>query len=165
MYEGQTGVFARGSKLEGHITPQSLGHLTPGHSNSEKGINSSNFKIPSLGDHFPVAVSHNCIEDSPGNAMEALLRCQEKALLPGEKNPPTKLCFRTETRAAYICTFQHCNKQFTRIYDLHRHHQGIHERKAKFPCRFTGCSRAAKAFPRKDKRDEHERKIHGRVIV
>lgn len=168
MYENQTGYFTDARQSQRCIASQSLGRVTPegGRPNSEKALNGAGFGfMPSLRDHFSAALSHNCIKDSSGNAIEALVRCQEKALLPGEKNPPAGLCFRTETRTAYICTFQHCNKQFTRIYDLHRHHRGIHEGKAKFPCRFAGCSRAVKAFPRKDKRDEHERKIHGRVIA
>ncbi|KAF2655880.1 hypothetical protein K491DRAFT_407247 [Lophiostoma macrostomum CBS 122681] len=72
--------------------------------------------------------------------------------------------FRTITKTTYICTYQQCNKQFARIYDLHRHHRTIHQRQAQFPCRWPGCPRQAKAFGRKDKRDDHERKKHGNAI-
>ena len=78
MYEGQTGYFTE-------YCIESLGG-PQGRPNSEKVTHSNNLKItPLLGAHFPVAASHNCIEDSSSNVMEASLRCQEKALLPGEK--------------------------------------------------------------------------------
>ncbi|KAH7128179.1 hypothetical protein B0J11DRAFT_264187 [Dendryphion nanum] len=75
--------------------------------------------------------------------------------------PSGGLQFRTITKTAYLCTFKRCNKQFTRIYDLRRHHEGVHERKASFTCSWIDCRRHVEAFTRKDKRDEHERKIHG----
>lgn len=74
-----------------------------------------------------------------------------------------KLRVRTVTKKSYVCTYQQCNKEFSRIYDLHRHRRGIHERQAQFSCRYAGCPREVRAFPRKDKRDEHEKKIHGTI--
>lgn len=82
---------------------------------------------------------------------------------PETKNRRVGLQFRTITKTAYLCTFKRCNKQFTRIYDLRRHHEGVHERKASFPCSWINCRRHVEAFTRKDKRDEHERKIHGNI--
>ncbi|PVI03418.1 hypothetical protein DM02DRAFT_625812 [Periconia macrospinosa] len=54
------------------------------------------------------------------------------------------------------------HKSFSRIQDLHRHHRGIHMQERKFVCRYAGCLRASRGFPRKDKLSEHERKVHGR---
>ncbi|KAF2241685.1 hypothetical protein BU26DRAFT_524849 [Trematosphaeria pertusa] len=74
---------------------------------------------------------------------------------------PADLWYRTETRTSYICLYPNCNKRFSRIYDLRRHHRGKHEGTAEFTCRYPGCRRGIRGFPRKDKRDDHERKIHG----
>ena len=91
MYENQTGYFTDTRQFQRRIASQSLGRLTPGlltpgRPNSEKVMSGAIFgSMPPLGDRFSAALSHNCIKDSSGNAIEALLQCQEKALLPGEK--------------------------------------------------------------------------------
>jgi hypothetical protein len=74
---------------------------------------------------------------------------------------PPDLCYRTETKKIYVCTYKKCNKRFNRIHELHRHHRGTHEKILPFPCRTDGCARAKRGFPRKDKRNDHERKMHG----
>lgn len=81
--------------------------------------------------------------------------------LQNEFSHATSMSYRTETRRSYICTFRNCNKCFSRIYDLHRHHRGAHDKRIQFNCRHSGCPRNTRGFPRKDKRDEHERKVHG----
>jgi hypothetical protein len=91
MYENQTGYFTDTQQSQRRIASQPLGRLTPGlltpgHPNSEEVMNGTNFGFtPSLRDNFSATLSHNCIKDSSGNAIEALFQCQEKALLPGEK--------------------------------------------------------------------------------
>lgn len=113
------------------------------------------------GDDSVTGISPNRIKDVSCDLQEASFGRERRALSPEKRKLQAKLCFRTETKKTYVCTYHHCNERFTRIYDLHRHHRGVHEGEANFRCRYTGCLRAVKAFPRKDKRNEHERKIHG----
>ena len=94
----------------------------------------------------------------PGNTMPTLFDFRTAETV-SESTP--NLCYRTETKKIYICTYKNCNKRFNRIHELHRHHRGIHKKILPFPCRTDGCERAKKGFPRKDKRNDHERKIHG----
>ncbi|KAF2250203.1 hypothetical protein BU26DRAFT_297146 [Trematosphaeria pertusa] len=72
----------------------------------------------------------------------------------------SSICFRTETKTHYRCTYGNCNKLFSRIPDLDRHHRGSHEGMRDFTCRVAGCQRAVRGFSRKDKRNDHERKMH-----
>src|SRR6266480_5254748 len=69
--------------------------------------------------------------------------------------------YRALNRHDYICTYNGCNTHFTRISDLKRHHEAQHVRQNEYFCRFHGCRRMIRAFKRKDKRNEHEKKIHG----
>jgi len=80
---------------------------------------------------------------------------QPKSLI---ENPPLK--FRTLGSNTFLCTFGGCGVYFTRISDLRRHHANKHARINNFFCRFPFCERCTRGFPRKDKRDEHERKVH-----
>lgn len=68
------------------------------------------------------------------------------------------------SRHDYICKYNECNIHFTRISDLKRHHKAQHERLYEFSCRFHGCPRVKRGFKRKDKRNEHERKVHGMQV-
>lgn len=84
-------------------------------------------------------------------------------LTPFSRNMQS-LSFRTECKTTFVCTYQSCNKRFSRIYDLRRHHRGKHDDETeKISCRFTNCPRAFRGFSRKDKRDDHERKKHSDV--
>ena len=64
------------------------------------------------------------------------------------------------------------NPTFTRRPDLERHHKTVHLKVEAHWCPFAGCPRSKMAvggvmerpFPRKDKRDEHVRKIHERRV-
>lgn len=86
-------------------------------------------------------------------------------------NPPTQtppspspsIAYRIETTRVqkFICTHHSCDKKFSRLPELRRHHRGAHEGHRPYICRTTGCRRAVVGFPRRDKRDDHERKIHG----
>ena len=64
----------------------------------------------------------------------------------------------------FICNYGGCHKSFSRRYDLQRHNE-VHSPLHAYWCRAQGCKRneaviGAKPFPRKDKRDDHERKAH-----
>lgn len=61
----------------------------------------------------------------------------------------------------WLCTFSECGRHFTRCSDLARHHKTMHLRLESFFCRFTSCRRHQRGFPRKDKRNCHERTVHG----
>ncbi|KIM98312.1 hypothetical protein OIDMADRAFT_20052 [Oidiodendron maius Zn] len=76
-------------------------------------------------------------------------------------DPTNQPQFRTLGKNAIICTYNLCGARFSRRSDLKRHHMAIHLRAMTFLCSFTGCARATIGFSRKDKRDDHERKIHG----
>ena len=69
-------------------------------------------------------------------------------------------CLQILGKKSFKCIYNDCGSLFTRISDLKRHHQVIHERRVSFYCRFAGCRRAARGFCRKDKRDDHERRLH-----
>ncbi|GME24401.1 hypothetical protein GTA08_BOTSDO04678 [Neofusicoccum parvum] len=61
----------------------------------------------------------------------------------------------------YFCLYQGCHSPFfKRIGDLERHQNNVHTQTKFFWCRSDECDRG-RPFPRKDKRNEHERKIHG----
>ena len=68
--------------------------------------------------------------------------------------------FRVETKRVYICTHTGCNKKYSRMPDLRRHYRGSHLDDRPFQCRALGCERAIHGFPRRDKRDVHEKKMH-----
>jgi hypothetical protein len=72
----------------------------------------------------------------------------------------TDISFCTETKTVYICTRDNCNKRYSRLQDLRRHCRGFHLQDHQFKCRALGCERAVRGFPRKDKRDIHEKKMH-----
>ena len=62
----------------------------------------------------------------------------------------------------FVCTYHGCNEEMSRSYDLQRHYGSIHSGLRPHKCRIEGCKRAVDGFPRKDKRNDHERKVHGR---
>lgn len=59
----------------------------------------------------------------------------------------------------FVCS--ECFQRFSYDKDLKRHIGSIHERAEFKYCSFSNCDRASRGFARKDKRDEHEKKIHG----
>ncbi|OCK94382.1 uncharacterized protein K441DRAFT_561610 [Cenococcum geophilum 1.58] len=65
----------------------------------------------------------------------------------------------------YICHSSICyGLTFNRLADLKRHHNSLHSSNGVvFWCSANGCRRSlgGKPFPRKDKRDEHVRNMHG----
>jgi len=75
--------------------------------------------------------------------------------------PTNQPRFRTLDKNAVICTYNACRAQFSRRSDLNRHYKAIHLRAKTFLCSFIGCARSTIGFSRKDKRDDHKRKIHG----
>ena len=70
------------------------------------------------------------------------------------------ISFRVETKRVYVCTHTGCNKKYSRMPDLRRHYRGSHLDDRPFQCRALGCERAIHGFPRRDKRDVHEKKMH-----
>jgi hypothetical protein len=68
--------------------------------------------------------------------------------------------FRVETKKVYICCHGDCNKKYSRMPDLCRHHRGVHQNDRRFKCRVFACEPAIRGFPRRDKRDAHEKKMH-----
>jgi hypothetical protein len=68
--------------------------------------------------------------------------------------------FHVKTKTIFICTYRNCNKEFGRKPELYRHHRSVHKAERPYKCRDTGCLRAFRGFPRTDKRDDHERKVH-----
>jgi hypothetical protein len=69
--------------------------------------------------------------------------------------------FHVKTKTVFICAYGNCNKEFGRKPELYRHHRSVHKTERPYKCRDTGCLRAVRGFPRADKRDDHERKVHG----
>ena len=62
----------------------------------------------------------------------------------------------------WICTKSPCqSRRFSRYQELTRHQNSVHERAQIFMCRTSDCIRARRGFPRRDKRDCHERRVHG----
>ncbi|KAF2621648.1 hypothetical protein BU25DRAFT_415842 [Macroventuria anomochaeta] len=65
------------------------------------------------------------------------------------------------------CPFLECSGQkFGRLYDYERHYNGAHAvSPTVFWCDVVGCGRSEaegdRFFPRKDKRNDHMRKMHG----
>jgi hypothetical protein len=66
--------------------------------------------------------------------------------------------FRVET--TYTCLESSCNRKYSRKPDLVRHYKGAHLRDDTYKCRVPTCERSERGFPRRDKRNDHERKIH-----
>jgi hypothetical protein len=65
----------------------------------------------------------------------------------------------------FQCTMDNCRRSFARKADATRHHRSKHlPVRDFFFCGWAGCERQLRGFPRKDKRDDHERKIHGGVF-
>lgn len=82
---------------------------------------------------------------------------------PGDQKPvlpDPRPQFKTLTKKVFQCTYNECGTRFTRISDLKRHHASVHLRQVSFFCRIDGCQRGILGFTRKDKRDDHERRVH-----
>jgi hypothetical protein len=67
----------------------------------------------------------------------------------------------------FRCNYPEClGKTFGRRYELQRHYNGAHsESPTVYWCTMVGCERSeaegGRPFPRKDKRNDHARNIHG----
>jgi hypothetical protein len=68
--------------------------------------------------------------------------------------------YRVKTKEVFICTYANCNKGFGRKPELYRHHRGAHRKERPFKCQARNCERSVRGFPRRDKRDEHFKKMH-----
>lgn len=79
-------------------------------------------------------------------------------------------CANSIERSGFLCSEAGCAKVFKRRSDLRRHINTIHsnERSERFFCRVADCMRSntpasggpGRGFPRKDKRNDHERRVH-----
>ena len=83
--------------------------------------------------------------------------CEDAAALA---RPSSHVPFSTETKTVYVCKHDNCNKKYSRMPDLRRHYRGSHLEDRRFRCGALGCKRAIHGFSRRDKRNEHERKMH-----
>lgn len=160
--------------LTGPSDPASFGPLYSMHpflsvsSNAEpallSGIPASNFDLDfdlASFDYFPppnLSTAPPMVDLPPKHTMPIPFVFENDEIA---STSPPDLCYRTETKKIYVCTYKKCNKRLNRIHELHRHHRGTHEKLLPFPCRTNGCARAKRGFPRKDKRNDHERKMHG----
>jgi hypothetical protein len=74
--------------------------------------------------------------------------------------PIPQPCVQILGKRSFKCIYNRCESRFTRMADLKRHHADRHQRLVSFYCGFAGCRRAKRGFGRKDKRDDHERRVH-----
>lgn len=65
----------------------------------------------------------------------------------------------------WVCTINSCGSRFGKYQELARHQNSLHFQRRRYPCRIPGCLRSRRGFPRKDKRDDHEKKVHGTQVV
>jgi hypothetical protein len=79
---------------------------------------------------------------------------------PHQSETADNVRFRVKTKTVFICTFEDCGKELGRKTELYRHHRSAHEQERPFKCHDTACYRSVRGFPRKDKRDDHVRKVH-----
>ena len=99
---------------------------------------------------------HLCSALASGVGADPLLRDQ-----PVRRDVPIQeVAFRVLGKKVFQCTYRGCETRFTRLSDLRRHHTNKHHSNFLYLCRFTDCERRRRGFSRKDKRDDHERKVH-----
>lgn len=88
-----------------------------------------------------------------------------------EPSPTQQLrCDNSIQKLGFVCSEADCGKRFTRRSDLRRHINTRHsnERSERFFCRVADCLRSntpgsggpGRGFPRRDKRNDHERRVH-----
>lgn len=68
---------------------------------------------------------------------------------------------RVETKKVFVRTYKDCNTRFSRKPELQRHFKGTHKREYLYLCRTFGCYRSVRGFPRREKRHDHEKSMHG----
>jgi hypothetical protein len=102
------------------------------------------------------------IEDIPVRASHQNKQTSQFDNIPTFEIPDIPdIPYRIETKQIYVCTYQNCNREYGREPDLRRHYRGAHLRDETYKCRNPTCGRARRGFPRRDKRNDHERKVHG----
>jgi hypothetical protein len=120
--------------------------------------------VPSIPeDNIPGSSNHWCNDEATEGPADILPPQAARIDLTSRSDPTLQPQFRTIGQKAVICTYNNCGAQFTRRSDLRRHHNSVHLEAKTFFCGFNGCARAANGvgFSRKDKRNIHEKKIHG----
>ncbi|KKY22832.1 putative c2h2 finger domain-containing protein [Diplodia seriata] len=110
----------------------------------------------------------NTLAQAGGAITGAGMNESMERILPSAEIPPrlevlehTQLTASWEMRNnKYFCRHAGCrNPSFKRLGDIERHQNNVHTQTKFFWCRYDGCDRG-RPFPRKDKRNEHERKVH-----
>jgi hypothetical protein len=107
-------------------------------------------KFDELPDYaFPAAFDFN-LEDLPALNLATPVQNLGTIIETPNKNNKT-----------LACSYPYCNRAFSRKQDLLRHELSVHEKDGTFTCQVASCGRFIRGFPRKDKRDVHEKKMHG----
>jgi len=65
---------------------------------------------------------------------------------------------------SWKCLLDSCSRRFNRHQELVRHQNSNHVRKSWYHCRSPDCPSAQSGFTRKDNRDAHEKRAHGRKL-
>jgi len=114
-------------------------------------------------ENIPENSNHRCIAESTESPADIPPLHAAHINMISRSDPTPQPQFRTVGQKAVICTYNDCGARFTRRSDLRRHHNNIHLGARPFFCGFNGCERTANGigFSRKDKRDNHEKKVHG----
>jgi hypothetical protein len=120
-------------------------------------MNHSGFGMPRLGASTTSDLARDLALAAPVSDAADFMEPRD---LPGNDAIPVSISFRIETKKIYICTHGYCNKKYSRMPDLRCHYRGAHLDDRFFKCRARGCERAVRGFPRRDKRDAHEQKMH-----
>ncbi|KAF2107357.1 hypothetical protein BDV96DRAFT_606682 [Lophiotrema nucula] len=108
--------FITGNELQGGLNPMTSAFLAAKHQPSflDNDVSNPLHCSDGVSDLYPT-------DPEPGSA-------------PNTQLEP-ELCFRTETKTIFICTYQNCNKRYSRIPDLRRHHRGAHQGSTTYVCR------------------------------
>jgi hypothetical protein len=116
-------------------------------------------RVQTAGNHADVMqiTSHAKFPGSDNQSVQPSTR-DESTSTPLVSQP----CLQILGKNSFMCIYNECGSRFTRISDLKRHHLDRHARHVIFYCRFTDCQRAVRGFSRKDKRNDHEKRVHCR---
>lgn len=103
---------------------------------------------------------------SAASALRAMSQVDRPAYAMGSTTVPVSVPNVSAGDTEIQCAFPECRgRTFGRKYDYDRHYNGTHaSRPTVWWCTVVGCDRSAaergKPFPRKDKRNDHLRKVH-----
>jgi hypothetical protein len=145
----------------GFTGPQTINQETSMWTEASNGIATLEFGRAS---EFDSTISQN--EPFPGSDLQApqlpFSLADPPTTLPDQYKLPDGPIFRIETKRFFICTYGTCNKKYSRMQELRRHHRGAHQQSHQFKCRASDCERRIRGFSRRDKRDSHEKNMHNK---